>query len=84
MVTAERKGGKHGGKEAMREDRMGGGKKKYASTLKKPHGKMYVFPFSRQYSNYITHSNSFNSHNHPRVGWCYFHFTDRKTEALRE
>lgn len=42
MVTAERKGGKHGGKEAMREDRMGGGKKKYASTLKKPHGKMLV------------------------------------------
>lgn len=35
MVTAERKGGKRGGKEAMREDRMGGGKKKICQYLKK-------------------------------------------------
>lgn len=35
MVTAKRKGGKRGEEEDMREDRMKGGKKKYASTLKK-------------------------------------------------
>ena len=42
---------------------------------------MYASPFPRQYSNYMTHSDSSNPPNHPRVEWYYSHVTDGETEV---